>query len=139
MARERCVGSKLFLRVEESAATELLRRGSRRFSRGYLCTTMAGVAGNVTLSVRKLHVDLARHLEHHACGFFLRIVVASKIALHMAECASLTERGGECTHGHLELWPTFASQNLQIFRRSKWVAPLFLGAEADGDKQQDSN
>ncbi len=91
----------------------------------------------MTLPIRKLRVDLARHRQHHARGFLFGIIVTRKIALHVAERAPLTERYGERSHRHLELFGSVAGKNLQILRRSKRIALLFLGAEADGDKQQD--
>jgi len=102
---------------------------------------MASVASYVTLSVRKLSVDISRHGQHHSRGFLLWIVIAGEITLHVAEGASLAEGARKGTHSHLELLRSVAGENLQILWRSKRVgtlSTLFLGAEADGNKQQNN-
>ena len=99
---------------------------------------MTGVASNVTLSIGKLRIDLARHRQHHARGFLFGIIVTRKIALHVTERALYAERRSERAHRHDDLLSTFASQNFQVLRR-RWRALFtffFLGAEAEWDKQQ---
>ena len=101
---------------------------------------MAGVARHVTLPIRKLSIDLARHGQHHARRFLLGIIVTGEVALNVAEGALNAERRSKRAHGRPELFGSLPSKNFQILGRSKWtraLASLFLGAEADGDKQQD--
>jgi hypothetical protein len=131
---------KLLARAEDSSKSRLLRGSGRRFHRRFGGAPVAGVARHVTLSIRELTVDLARHGQHHARRFLFGVIVTGEIALHVAEGALNAERGAERTHGHLELFGSVTGQNLQILRRSKRIrtlSSLFLGAEANGDKQQD--
>ena len=99
---------------------------------------MASVTSDVTFSIRKLRIDVARHEQHHARGFLLGIIVTGKIALDVAERALHAERSAERTHRHDDLLSTLTGQDFQILgsgRRA--LLPFFLlGAETDGDKQQ---
>ena len=99
---------------------------------------MASVATDVAnrRAIRKLAVDLARHRQHHARGSLFGIIVAGKIALHVAKHALNAERGRERAHRHDDLLSSFAGQDLQVLQRRRWAFRFVLGADADGDKQQ---
>jgi len=133
-----CEFANGFRAPDISGHNELLRGSGRRFRRGSRRSAMASVATDVTLSIRKLAIDLARHRQHHARGFLLGIIVTRKITLHVAKHALNAERDSERTHRHDDLFSSFAGQNLYVLQRRRWTFRFILGAEADGDKQQDN-
>ena len=59
---------------------------------------MAREAGDVLFSIRKLRVDLARHHDHLAGHFFLRLFVACEVSLHMTGVAFRAQRDTERPH-----------------------------------------
>ena len=99
---------------------------------------MACIATDVAFPVGELHVDFARHRKHHARGSLHGIVVASEIALHMAESALDAQRRTEGPHSVDELRPALTLQDLKVLgrRHRTFLAFFFLGADADGDEQQ---
>ena len=109
--------------------TNQLLRGSGRWFRGrFGRATMAGVTTYVTLPIRKLGIDFARHRQHHTRGFLLGIIVAGEIALDVAERALHAERGSERAHRHDHLLSRLAGQNFQVLQRGRRTFRFVLGA-----------
>jgi len=133
-----CEFTNRFREPNISGNNELLGGSGRRFRHRSGRSAMASVATDVTLSIRKLAIDVARHRQHHARRFLLGIIVARKITLHVAKHALNAERDSERTHRHDDLLSSFAGQNLYVLQRRRWTLRFILGAEADRDKQQDN-
>jgi hypothetical protein len=75
------------------------------------------------LAVRKLGVNLVGHEQHFPRGLLVRVIVARKIAFHMAEVALHTKRRLKRLHdSHQVLWV----QDLQVLGRGHLV-PGTLG------------
>lgn len=78
-------------------------------------SVVAGIAGDTIACLmcldagREVGVDLPRHQDHFAGGFFFGFSVACEIALHMAARTGNAEGGPKHTHGGADF---FGLQNL---------------------------
>ena len=82
------------------------------------CAAVAGVAGYVRSAVRKLGVDFLRHHNHFAGNVLVRILVARKISLDVAEAAFHAQRLFEGAHGGHQI---LGLKKLQVLRRGMFV------------------
>ena len=63
-----------------------------------LVAPMAGEAGDMLVAIRKFRVNLARHHDHLAGHFLLRLFVAGEVSLHMTRVAFRAKRDTERPH-----------------------------------------
>jgi len=100
-------------------------------------SAMAGVAPHVLLAIRELGINFPSHRNHHASDFFLRVLIARKISLHVTLGAHHSEGRVETLHGLPEI---VRLQEFQVLRIFKGVGPLLflflLGKEGHAENQQ---
>ena len=60
---------------------------------------MASETGDVDFPISEFRVNFVGHDDHLAGDFLLRVFVARVIALNVAACALVAERGAEQPHG----------------------------------------
>src|SRR5579872_1143014 len=85
-------------------------------------SAIAGVAGHHHLPAREVRVNRLGHLNHVPGDFFLRIVIAGKIALDMAVVALDTQTCRKRPHDLDDLVSGRDLEHLQI----RWGGPLPL-------------
>jgi hypothetical protein len=96
------------------ATQEQLLSLRRSFGLGFLLAAMAGVAGHVHLAVGESGVDVIHHRDHHARDILFGVIVAGKIALHVAEGTLHAQAGGVGSHDSAEFRAVFDLQNFDV-------------------------
>ena len=95
---------------------------------------MAREASDVLLSIREVPVDLARHDDHLAGHFLLRLFIAGEVSLHMTGFAFRAQRDTKRPH---RVHQPIGLQQLKIFRlgrRTFLFAFRLLGEQSSGDQ-----
>jgi hypothetical protein len=120
----------------EKPGSALLRGG--RCRQRHLGAAMARKARNVLLPIAEGHVDLTHHLHHHPSGFFLWVLIAVELALHMAVGALHAQSGCEVPH-HVHNSGAVHSgrKDLQVLRWAT-AAFLFLSLTTERDHRESS-